>query len=122
MKDKNEILKTIDVLALASLVAFMVFKKPPLLWLALFFIAVNVLELKLGGKIAELWLKFAHLIGTFNSKILLSLIFFVFLYPLSILYRAFNKESTGDFRNRNRISQFDPVNKSYDKASFEKQW
>ncbi|MBF0464041.1 MAG: hypothetical protein HQK88_11245 [Nitrospirae bacterium] len=120
MKDKNEILKTIDVLALASLVAFIVFKKPAFLLLAVFFIAINVLELKLGAKIAELWLKLAHLIGTFNSKILLSLIFFLFLYPLSILYRALNKGSVNMFKNKE--SHFDPVNKPFDKDSFKKQW
>ncbi|QWR78830.1 hypothetical protein [Candidatus Magnetomonas plexicatena] len=120
MKNKNEILKTIDVLALASLVAFMVFKKPLFLMLALFFIVINVLELKLGEKIAKLWLKFAHLIGTFNSKILLSIIFFVFLYPLSILYKAFNKGASSMFKNKE--SHFDSVNKLFDKDSFKKQW
>ena len=38
------------------------------------------------------WLKFAEVIGTINSRLLLSVIFFVVLFPIAFLYRVSKKD------------------------------
>jgi hypothetical protein len=40
--------------------------------------------------IVFLWLKFAHILGWVNSRILLSVVFYVFLTPLSLLKKLFS--------------------------------
>lgn len=37
--------------------------------------------------VAKVWLSFSHLLGTFMSKIILSLVFFVVLTPIALLRR-----------------------------------
>ena len=40
-----------------------------------------------------MWYKIAEVMGWVMSKVLLSLIFFLFLFPIALLYRMFNKET-----------------------------
>ena len=39
-----------------------------------------------------IWFKIAHILGWINTRILLSLVFFVILYPIARLSRLFNKD------------------------------
>ncbi len=39
------------------------------------------------------WYKLAEVMGFVMSKVLLSLVFFVFLFPISLIYRMFNKDT-----------------------------
>jgi hypothetical protein len=86
-------LETMSILAAASLVFGLVLKIQILLYLALAFLIIGTFIKSLAGLIARGWLAFAHVLGTINSKIILSLIFFLFLTPLALAYRLFH----GDF-------------------------
>ncbi len=48
---------------------------------------------KVGQGIVWVWYKIAEILGWINSRILLSLLYFLFLTPLSFLYRLFKKNS-----------------------------
>ena len=39
-----------------------------------------------------LWEKLAHVLGWINTRIILSLVFFVFLFPISLLFRLFKRD------------------------------
>lgn len=57
--------------------------------------------------IAEKWMRFAEKLGEVNSKILLSIIFFLFLTPIAFFYRLFHKKE--QFQNsawKKRQNQF----------------
>lgn len=82
-------LRTLIVLASGLLVLFFVFHLPWLLWIALAVLAIAVFSDWLSAKVAWLWLKLAEILGKINSRILLSLVFFVFLVPLALLRRLF---------------------------------
>jgi hypothetical protein len=86
-------LETMTVLAAASLVFGLLLKIQVLLYLALAFLIVGTFIKGLAGWIARGWLAFAHILGTINSKIILTLIFFLFLTPLALVYRLLH----GDF-------------------------
>ena len=43
-------------------------------------------------KLWELWKKFGEILGHIMSHILLSLIYFIFVTPISIFYKIFNKQ------------------------------
>jgi hypothetical protein len=46
---------------------------------------------KVGDFVSKLWLKFAELLGGVMSKVLLSIVFFIFLMPIAILAKMGNK-------------------------------
>lgn len=52
---------------------------------------LSMLFEKIGVLIVKGWMKIGHALGYVNSRILLSIVFFVFLLPMALLYRAFSK-------------------------------
>jgi hypothetical protein len=46
---------------------------------------------RVGKIIVDLWFKLATILGEINAKVLLSITFFVFLYPMSFIYRITSK-------------------------------
>ena len=47
---------------------------------------------RLAGRGLAGWLKFADALAVVNSRLLLSVVFYVFLTPLALLYRLFNRQ------------------------------
>jgi hypothetical protein len=85
--------RTLVVLAAGMLILFFIVHKPWLSWMALAVLLVAAFSDWLSAKLAWGWLKLAEILGKFNSRILLSLVFFVFLFPLAMLRRLFVKNA-----------------------------
>ncbi len=47
----------------------------------------------IANMIAVLWFKLADILNYFVSKLIFGILFFVVLFPISILYRIFNKSN-----------------------------
>lgn len=67
-------------------------------WFTLLIVAVvigfiGIFLKKPASWITWLWYKIADLLGKVVPKIILSLIYFIFLFPISLLSRVFNKKS-----------------------------
>ena len=93
LKLKN--LETCMVLALALVIAFLF--KPEILFLC-FAIGLGLIGLfvpVLANAIRWAWFGLAEILGAITSKILLALIFFLFLTPIALLYRLFHKKHLG---------------------------
>ena len=45
-----------------------------------------------GEWVLFLWFKMAELLGWFNSRVLLSLVYFIFLTPLAVAFRLFGND------------------------------
>lgn len=72
----------------------------------------------LGKLIADGWMKLALFLGHWNGQILLSLVFFLFLTPLALVYRLFQngkKEGTVD-------SNYVVRNHTYTVEDLDKMW
>lgn len=82
-------LRTLVVLAAGLLVLFFIFHKPWLSWTALAVLLIAAFSDWLSCQVAWAWLKLAEVLGKINSRILLSLVFFVFLVPLALIRRIF---------------------------------
>jgi len=67
------------------------------------------------------WLKFATALGWVNSRILLSIIYFVFLMPLAWLSRIFTKDPLA-LRRKRSGSLFVERNHVYQKRDLENIW
>jgi Saxitoxin biosynthesis operon protein SxtJ len=122
MMDRIETLKTLTILSVALIGAYLIFGSRWLLWAALFLSLGNAFESRLTTAVARYWMKFATVLGSFNSKVILTVIYFAVLTPVAFLFRIFNRPLVDHFRANKRASYFDELNKTYQKSDFEKMW
>lgn len=129
--DRLDTIKTVNVLAAALLVVHVIDFKlldirllgiNMLVWMALLLVVGGAFESRITTAVAKGWMKFGHVIGTFNSKLILAIIFFLILTPIAFLFRLFNRQLVDHFKVNNRSTYFDDLNKSYVKSDFEKLW
>ena len=114
--------KTISVLTLAVLIAYVIFSAQWLLWVALLLTLGNAFESRLTTALASYWMKFAAILGAFNSRVILTVTFYLILTPLAFVYRIFNRPLVDHFRANKKQSYFEDLGKTYTPADFEKTW
>ncbi|MEW5818727.1 MAG: SxtJ family membrane protein [Cyanobacteriota bacterium] len=119
---KLETIQTLTVLSLVFLIGYLIFKADWLIWLSLLLLLLAVFDNPLATLIAKGWMKFAIIIGNFNSKIILGFVFFVFLTPIAFLYRLTSKTIPDHFTNKNKQSFFVDIHQKYSKELFDKAW
>ena len=69
-----------------------------------------------------LWLKLAFVLGWFNSRVLLSVIYFVFLFPIALFSRLFKKDALVLKRQDKLDSYYSPRDHKYLKEDLENIW
>jgi ABC-type microcin C transport system permease subunit YejE len=74
----------------------------------------------LSTKIEWAWMKLAKLLSLIIPNILLTLIFFLILFPISLLSKLFSNDPL--MLSNKYKSYFKEVNREMDKGSFEKIW
>ena len=124
--DRQKHLETILILVLALGVFYWFSheKRPQvakyLLLAALIIGLIGVFIPYLADKIHWAWMKLSHVMGWVMSKVILSVVFFVFLLPISLLVKAFGKgnmklktSGTSYYKDRNFV---------YTKESLENVW
>ncbi len=74
-----------------------------------------------GDFIVKIWFKIAEGLGWFNSRVILSILFFVFLWPIAMLYRLFTKNPMGIKRPEGK-SVYEERNHTYTKKDLEHIW
>lgn len=85
------------VITVGMLVLYFVFKQKT--WGNYFLIAslivglIGVFSNFASEQVAWVWGRIAHILGTFNSYVLLSVVFFIFLTPVAFLYRLTRKDT-----------------------------
>jgi hypothetical protein len=80
----------------------------------------GILSAYLGRKIEWIWMKLAMIMGYIFPNIFLSIVFFLFLFPLSLFSKLFRKDPLMLSIKNN--TYFINVNRKMDKKSFEKTW
>lgn len=93
-------LETLAVLSAASLVAALLFKNNLFIYASLCLLVIGLFFKTLSNKISDAWLKFAEIVGGFNSRLILSLVFFLVLTPIALLYRFFKGDFMGLTKRR----------------------
>jgi len=119
MKNKKS-LETILVLVLVQIIIFLYSRQPVWLYAAVTLGLLGLLIPVLADKIHTIWMKFAHILGYIMSRVLLTLIFFLFLLPLSVLSKLFSRNSIELKANGN--SNFKERNFTYTSESLENVW
>lgn len=75
----------------------------------------------LSRKIDFIWMKLAWILGLIIPNLLLGIIFYLFLFPISVLSRLFGRKDPLYLKNRPN-SMFITCDKDFTKESFENPW
>jgi hypothetical protein len=118
---KPDTYKTILVMVTGLLLIGYIFKIQILYPISLGIALLACLSTYLASKIEWIWMKFAHVLGWINSRILLSIVYFVFLTPIALLRRVFQKESNWKLRVEKK-SFFVERNHTYTKDDLINPW
>ncbi len=85
--------------------------------LGLVFVVLPVI----GDLVVKLWFKLAEILGWINSRIILSIIFFLFLSPIAFIFRLATKNPL-TLKKTNAKSVFADRNHKYTAADLENIW
>lgn len=116
---KTEPTKTVLTIAVGFIVIYFVTKWMPALWVALIVGLIGVFSTYLTEKIDFLWMKLAWVLSLIVPNILLTIIFYLFLFPIALLAKIFGNKDPLRLKNTG-ASNFVNCEKEFDKASFEK--
>ena len=118
---KSEPVKTCLTIAMGFLVIFLATKLNWALYVVLIVGLTGMFSTFLSQKIDFLWMKLAGVLSLIVPNILLGAVFYLFLFPISLLARLFRKDDPLMLKNK-VDSTFTTENKVFSKASFEKPW
>ena len=117
----NNPVKTVLIISLGFGIIFFFLNFRWALNTALIIGLLGIISDRISKLIDFLWMKLAKVLSFIVPNILLSVIFYLFLFPLAILSRVFSNKSTLMLKN-NKNSLWVDKNTSMDKVSFEKMW
>jgi hypothetical protein len=122
-RPEHQALETLGILAFFCLFFGVIFDVDTLSYAALGLLFIGLFIKRLALVIAGGWLKFAAALGTANTKIILFVIFYLFLTPIAFLYRL----THGDVMNLKdenppQESFWKERNHQYKPEDIEKQW
>ena len=120
-KLKPDSTKTILTISIGFTVVYLITKWNWAISVSLLIGITGILSNYLSEKIAFLWIKLSWVLSLIVPNILLSMIFYLILFPISLLSRITTGKDPLILRNETN-STFRDVNKEFDKASFEKTW
>jgi hypothetical protein len=108
------------VISTGFLILFLIFNLRWTLYCAVSIGVIGILSSWLTVRIDWLWMKLAHLLGFVTQNILLSVLFFLILFPVSLISKLFVKDPL--MLSDSRKSYFTDVTKETHQESFEKPW
>ncbi len=89
---KEKTLEAMLVITTGMLLIYLIRKQIVFLYISFAFGLTGIFIKPLASIIATGWYKLGDWLGFIVSKIVLTLVFFFFLFPVAILYRMFNKD------------------------------
>jgi hypothetical protein len=119
--NRVKVLETILVLVLACGVVYWWFWRNPYMLLAAGILAIIGLFIPwLAEKIHWAWMKLAEGLGYVMSKVILTIVFTVFLVPIASISRLFRKKTVAT--RKGGATYFKERNYTYTKESIENVW
>ncbi|MBK9731906.1 MAG: hypothetical protein IPO83_11585 [Chitinophagaceae bacterium] len=122
MQTKSQVYSNIIAIAAGLLAVHFIFKVNYLDYAALAILVATLLSYSLASMLSKAWMKLAEAIGYVNSRIILSLIFFLFLFPVSVVYRLFNKDKLGLKKQAAAKTYYTERNHEYQAGDLENNW
>lgn len=113
--------RTILVIVTGLLVASLLFDLPVLFKVALATGVLSIVSAAVARLIERIWFALAQLLGWVNSRVILSVVFFVFLSPMAWFSRWFRGDSL-NLRGRHADTIYHTRNHKYRKEDLENLW
>lgn len=114
---------TIGIIGLGFLVLYWGFGYTLFCGLAIFILGLGFLVPSARKIIIRLWFKLSEILGFINSRILLTLIFFLILTPIALLSRLFSKDKLQLRKKTDETaSYFHKRIHTYEAKDFENPW
>ncbi|WP_299763675.1 SxtJ family membrane protein [uncultured Dokdonia sp.] len=113
--------KTVLTIVVGFLVIYMITKLSWALWVAITIGVLGMLSSFIALKIQDLWMGLSTVLSRIIPPILLSVIFFVILFPVALLSRLFGDKDPLQLKKTDK-SLFKTVDKPFSKDTFEKTW
>ena len=121
INNKTNAAKTVLTISVGFLLIYLVTKLQWALQVAFIIGLIGVLSDYLSQKIEYLWMKLTWVLSKIVPNILLGAVFYIFLFPLSLVSKIFGKKDNLKLRNKS-TTVFVETNKTFDKHSFENPW
>jgi len=115
---REKVVEALLAIVVGFMVFYFIFHKDFLLYISFGIGFIALFWHWLAEKIAMLWLKLAGVLGVINGKILLSIVFFIFLTPIAFLNKLFAKNML-QIKKEDRNSVFIERNVMYKKEDLE---
>lgn len=122
LKAYMQALETLAILALFFLVLTAVTHVFVFIYISIGLLVIGLFIRPLAGKITQGWLAVAKMIGAFNSRIILTLVFYLVLTPIAVIFRFFNKDALGVVRVKSAASCFSVRDHTFTKEDLENMW
>ena len=117
-------LETILTICVAMVAIFLFSKQHHKYWLTIGLLLglVGMFSKYLTSKIAWAWMKLSEGMGAVSSKIILSVIFFLFLFPIAALSRLFGSKSSLQLKKPDGNSFYFTRNHKFEAKDLENTW
>ncbi|MBL4624688.1 MAG: hypothetical protein JKY42_06065 [Flavobacteriales bacterium] len=93
-----------------------------LLYLSLGLGLLFLLAPKGGDIVLKGWFKLAEGLGWFNSRVLLTVIFYIFLFPIAMLFKLTGKDNLQLKSHKENDSVYEKRNHKYEAKDLENTW
>lgn len=113
--------KTTLTISVGLIVVYLITKKKWVLSVSFVVGLIGILSDFLSQKIDFVWMKISWLLSLIVPNIVLSLIFYLLLFPISLLAKLFGEKDTLRLKNNSKTNFID-FKGSFDKSSFERTW
>ena len=120
-KMTTEPVKTILTISVGFLVVFLATEWKWAIYISLIIGLIGMFSPFLSKKVDFLWMKLAWVLSLIVPKVLLSLIFYLFLFPIAALSKLFGAKDPLMLKNSNE-STFRTEERVFEKSTFEKMW
>lgn len=117
---RDKINSTLLAIVTGFIVLYLIFDREWMLYVSAVVGIGGLLSTTFGGLIHRLWMGLAKGLGFINGHLLLGLIFFFLLFPISLLYRL--KSSDPLQLKKGKDSYFKDRNHTFEKKDLENPW
>ncbi len=118
---KSEPIKTVLTITVGFLIIYILTDIRLFLLVSLVIGVVGISSTRLAKMIDFLWMKLTYILSLIVPNILLTVIFYVFLFPISSFSKLFGKKDPLNLKNT-KPSVFKNMDKEFKPDSFENPW
>jgi hypothetical protein len=118
---KTNPIRTVLTISVGFILVYLVTKWNWAISVSLIIGLIGICSDYLSQKVDLFWMQLTRLLSFIVPNILLGTIFYLFLFPISVLSRLFGKKDPMYLKNK-EDSVFITINKEFDKKSLEKSW